>query len=356
MTDQALPPRPAVPPPREVAPLVAHLDGSPVAGIGTIPQVELAANVLNPLRLQVGRFGPPNFLAPFGPLQEFQGCWVGNGFNVIWRPNDPSAPGNANTQEHFLALNLTNEHLAFTAVSSAVPNRGGDEPDISIAALQYLQQISDANFPPPVGGGAMHFEPGLWLVVPGTPDTNGTQTVNRLGAIPHGTTVLAVGTASTIPGAPTIAPVSVTPFEIGSPGAQVPFAEQTLTNVEPNSRTTPLPAGITQALVNNPNSLLTAAIAQMQAAGLTLTSTTALHVDTINPVSGSQSGGGVEGIPFLNPNNAQVAEMSSIFWLETWTDRSGSTCLTLQYTQTVLLNFKGLSWPHITVGNLAKTF
>jgi hypothetical protein len=28
----------------------------------------------------------------------------------------------------------------------------------------------------------------------------------------------------------------------------------------------------------------------------------------------------------------------------------------LQYTQTVLLNFLGLSWPHVTVANLTKTF
>jgi hypothetical protein len=27
----------------------------------------------------------------------------------------------------------------------------------------------------------------------------------------------------------------------------------------------------------------------------------------------------------------------------------------LQYTQTVLLNFNGLSWPHITVGTLKRT-
>ena len=32
----------------------------------------------------------------------------------------------------------------------------------------------------------------------------------------------------------------------------------------------------------------------------------------------------------------------------------GDDLLQLQYTQTVLLNFKGLSWPHVTVATLHK--
>lgn len=93
----------------------------------------------------------------------------------------------------------------------------------------------------------------------------------------------------------------------------------------------------------------------MQASGLTLTSTTQLQVATHNPLGGPI--GGVSAIPFLNAqSSAQVADTTSTFWLETWTDSQGGTCLTLQYTQTVLLNFNGLSWPHVTVGSLAKVF
>jgi hypothetical protein len=35
-------------------------------------------------------------------------------------------------------------------------------------------------------------------------------------------------------------------------------------------------------------------------------------------------------------------------------DASGKTRQLLQYTQTVLLNFNGLSWPHVSVATLEK--
>jgi len=40
------------------------------------------------------------------------------------------------------------------------------------------------------------------------------------------------------------------------------------------------------------------------------------------------------------------------FWLETIQGESAPS--QLQYSQTVLLNFNGLSWPHITVATLHK--
>ena len=41
-----------------------------------------------------------------------------------------------------------------------------------------------------------------------------------------------------------------------------------------------------------------------------------------------------------------------MFWLETLQGQSAPT--QLQYAQTVLLNFNGLSWPHITSPRCAK--
>jgi hypothetical protein len=35
-------------------------------------------------------------------------------------------------------------------------------------------------------------------------------------------------------------------------------------------------------------------------------------------------------------------------------DPGGKTKKLLQYTQTVLLNFNGLSWPHVSVATLEK--
>ena len=44
--------------------------------------------------------------------------------------------------------------------------------------------------------------------------------------------------------------------------------------------------------------------------------------------------------------------VTATFWLETLQGQSAPT--QLQYTQTVLLNFNGISWPHVTVATLHK--
>ncbi len=55
---------------------------------------------------------------------------------------------------------------------------------------------------------------------------------------------------------------------------------------------------------------------------------------------------------FLGPN-ATVGQFSAIFWIET-VEYDGRQFLQLQYTQTVLLNFADLSWPHVSVATLRK--
>jgi len=50
--------------------------------------------------------------------------------------------------------------------------------------------------------------------------------------------------------------------------------------------------------------------------------------------------------------NAVAASVTAMFWLETFQGQTAPT--QLQYSQTVLLNFNGLSWPHITVATLHK--
>jgi hypothetical protein len=46
--------------------------------------------------------------------------------------------------------------------------------------------------------------------------------------------------------------------------------------------------------------------------------------------------------------------LDATFWIETVQQPDGSTFLQLQYTQTVLLNFLGIDWPHISVATLTK--
>jgi hypothetical protein len=66
------------------------------------------------------------------------------------------------------------------------------------------------------------------------------------------------------------------------------------------------------------------------------------------------TGGGTSNSAFLaggagGPNAVSV-EVSATFWIETV--KGSPNFLQLQYSQSVLLNFNGLSWPHITVATL----
>ena len=109
---------------------------------------------------------------------------------------------------------------------------------------------------------------------------------------------------------------------------------------------------VTQAMVNNPNIVLSQAIA-----GQNIVSTTTLKIST-TPFNPPSTGGGTSNIAFLQGAgggpNAQSAKVDATFWIETVKEANGSTRFQLQYTQTVLLNFNGLSWPHVSVATLRK--
>ena len=291
---------------------------------------------------------PPDFRAAaptltrfqqLGPLGELPGVWKGHGFNLIARPDHQQ--GN----DIFLELNPTDEELTLTTIGGAIPNRGSAQDDIEIFGIHYLQQISDHST-----GGAIHLEPGLWLNIPATTAPAQGPTVARLATIPHGTAVLGQGHSFEVNGPPQIHAANTVPFPVGGPepqpGAPNRFPEYNLS--QPNQfRTTPIPPEVTQDLVTNPNSLLVADIAHQ-----TISQTIVLTVSSVPPQGITGFGPGAEDIPFLGPN-AEVGQFSAIFWIETvqYGDRH---FLQLQYTQTVLLNFLGLSWPHVSVATLKK--
>jgi hypothetical protein len=275
---------------------------------------------------------------PLGPLAALGGNWGGTGFNVIWRPNN--TPG----QDRFLELNLTLDGIDFTAISGPIPNRGLLQPDINMFGLTYMQQISDANL-----DAGLHIEPGIWAVVPKTTDPAEDRTVVRMASIPHGTTILAQGTSTSAAGPPVIPNNNILPFPIGNPAGTILFPEQNLANPTPFRSPAAQIVGITQAMVDNPNSVLQAAIA-----GQTILSTTTLRVST-QPAA-PITGGGTANTAFLAGSahgpNAVSFSAESTFWIEVV--KGTPDFLQLQYTQTVLLNFNTLSWPHITVGTLTK--
>jgi hypothetical protein len=276
--------------------------------------------------------------ANLGPLQDLPGFWEGTGFNLIARPDHAGG----NPAGVFLQLNLLRETIEFTSIGSPVFNRGSVEDDIALYGVTYLHRVTDA-----VTGEALHIEAGLWLKVPpagGQPDTS----IARLATIPHGNAVCTVGQAEEVvlDGVPDIPPANTVPFPIGTapppPGSPNPFAEYNLATAT-CFRTAPVPAEITQPVVDDPNTLLREALD-----GRTLSHVTRL-------ITSTAAAGGIDNIPFIVAN-ADAVSLESVFAIETVVGQAGTEYLQLQYSQTALLNFRGRSWPHVSVGTLIKAF
>jgi hypothetical protein len=292
---------------------------------------------------------------PLGPLAQLAGTWKGTGFNQIWRPfHDTSNPA----QDRFLELNETTETLVFDPIPGEIPNRGLLQPDINLAGIRYLQQIQDTHVKGPNGKPAgIHIEPGIWINVPSTTDPNDPTTVARMANIPHGTSIVVQGASAVLNGPPPqpFQAVDITPFVINNPANRVPFPESNLA-IASAFRTAPTDIpGVTQAMVSNPNIVLAAGLT-----GKTIVSTTVLKISTV-PLDPPTTGGGTSNIAFLQgpvatppTPNAQAAQVDATFWIETVKHPNGHTSLQLQYSQIVLLNFKGLSWPHVSVATLEK--
>jgi hypothetical protein len=359
------------------------------------------------------RFGQVSSLSPrkapipappsLGPLAAFTGSFSGNGFNTIFRPDSAATPTPLPIpvlgSDNILELNLTQETLSFSKALGSVPNRGSfAQADAFLNGIPYLQAISDVTISSSPTG--IHLEPGLWVIVPPTTDPSEGQTLARMASIPHGTTVVAQGTSTTISGKPTIPPVDITPFFIGNPAGKVPFPSQTATNSGtpriPQDLTSFIAAGtITQKMLDDPNSLLRDHIASQN-----IISTTIISISTQQPAP--MFGGGTPNIAFLQGDptlgpNAQTVLMTATFWIETVQIiilvppfKKGGPALTIsggkghpmlpapnflvhppipipkprpirirftqiQYSQTVFLNFAPLTWPHVSVATLVPS-
>jgi hypothetical protein len=342
--------------------------------------------------------------APAGPdlggIAGFTGTFRGNGLNTIFRPQDfavtptPLPKPATGPNDNILEINLTEETLAFSTALGSIPNRGMVQGDAFLNGIPYVQKINDVSVPAsPVG---IHFEPGVWLSVPATTVPEEGTTIVRMASIPHGTTIEAQGTSFTVAGGPHIGPVDITPFPIGNPGHPIKFPSQTATDAGtfrlPQDLTDFIAAGtITQPILDNPNIIL-----KNRADAQNITSTTVIQIST-NPAD-PLFGGGTDNIAFLLGDknatgpNADAIQMSAIFWIETVTEKitvpaytahrpvivhgatsAGNPVVSfavssnkpaaedrtidvsytqIQYTQTVLLNFNHLTWPHVSVATL----
>ncbi|KAF2668738.1 hypothetical protein BT63DRAFT_374243 [Microthyrium microscopicum] len=367
-----------------------------------------AVQAVQPVQAQVTE-------APLGILDHFQGSFAGNGFNTIFRPqsgqtNFPTMPVNLHgfsvPDDNVLELNLTSETLEFSGSLGDVPNRGSaPQTDITLNGVPYLQKISDISNPSTGGidGPAVpiHFEPGLWMHVPGT-TLNPTEgpTLSRMASIPHGTTINAQGVAPTdanaVAGPPDIPAINITPFIINNPTSLINFPSQTASFPDvpriPQDLTQFIAAGtITQEMLDNPNAFL-----RHSNEGKNIVKSVTFTVSTVR---NAQSGGDtIANIDFLEGQtnkgpNADAQQVTAQFWISTlehtlevprWQPGQPDivispgnfpqvkfiikpvTAITepktitvhstqIQYSQMVLLNFVGLSWPHASVATLHQS-
>jgi hypothetical protein len=362
--------------------------------------------------------GPITTALNLGPLASLPGSWRGTGFNVMWRPDNTKSPTFGGVHR-FLELNLTTDSFDFHVIPGVVPNRGaGEQADLSLYGLHYLQRVSDADVPPvTTAGEALHIEPGLFMNVPES-ENHKVPTIVRMGAIPHGVSVLMQGPTPSpvpvdgppkipaifpleqlpeftpekpLPGVPNADPpiegLGIMPANVPAPPAQPPpalkkvsskqhpVAEVVIENDKPGKTNGPFPAEF-QAYIENPNKVLTDAIADHDILGSIAIELNSEEVED-----------SIANIPFLGTpteqnaaepaNNAFVQSARATFWIE-WVrihngGRGGApparedpahqiepyfgepTYLQLQYSQSVILVFNNVLWPHITVGTLTLT-
>lgn len=331
-----------------------------------------------------------------------------NSFNNFPTPVAPESHGFP--PDNVLELNLTRETLSFSKQLGSVPNRGlAEQDDIFLNGVTYLQLVDDIT--DPVKGTAntakaanIHAEPGVWIHVPESKvNPKLGASLCRMGSIPHGTTINAqcLDTPLTTNGPPRIGLKDPQPFLIGSPtGRKFPFdsldvTKQNTARIPQDLSQFTSTGTITEETLRDVNSVLRNAIK-----GQKIINTTTFTVATNPPIT--DLAGGVANIGFLrgdgvvvngintfNSPNADAVQMDAQFWIETvetvvhvpalkagdepakvvpdkgplviiQPPASGQspakdtkiTFTQIQYSQLVLLNFGGLSWPHVSVATL----
>ena len=313
-----------------------------------------------------------------GRLSLLPGTWAneagfeGRGWNMIALPSE-TAPF-----RYRLLMNQYNEALSFITADKGVPNRGlsedgsGVDADQIIVALDYQQkidQISVDDFPPTdaqTRGGTpkpIHHEPGLFLNM--TNRTTDGLDIARLGTIPHGNSVLALGKSEVVEGFD-LAGLRMSGLPIGL-GANL--AAAVAVDVDPGAPSYLDPykhfhnhpfkgvvadPGFPGFEPVDPVRLLRDAAAGL---GASIQRTTVLDLDTTTQTAG------IVNIPFI-VDQADATEMRSIFWIHELddTDDAGEPKLVLQYAQIVMLDFFSrrdggpgrIKWPHVSINTLVK--
>ncbi len=301
-----------------------------------------------------------------GPLAALPGKWVsqGLGWNMIALPFEA-----AGAPPFRLLLNQYDEELEFTLVDKAVPNRGIEgtppaEKDQLVVTLDYQQsirQVAAEDFPVSGKAGgpglAIHHEPGLWLYM--INHVENEVDVGRLSTIPHGNSVLALGTSDLIesPDTTTLIP-DISGLPIGL--ADTDIDDPNNRYLAPYKRFKDAPfMGTVAGVPGFPgfDPVAPAGLLKLALQGVQVRRTTVLAVDTATQT------GGISNIPFV-VQQADARRMVSTFWIHelAGTDAAGKPRFLMQYLQDVALDFfprtdgqPGLiRWPHVSINTLEK--
>jgi hypothetical protein len=309
----------------------------------------------------------PDILNNLGPLAGLVGTWtnffssgpfVSSGWNLISVPAPPPSPFSP-SDGFTLEVIPYQETLSFQAAVINAGNRSSPASQ-TIYGLIYQQNISSLcttdlcnNMGFGLGAG-LHAETGMFLFL------TDTQQIVRLATIPHGNSILAIGTASEVTsgfGNTTATPVVVpsfipfgTPATSSFPTPQVGMKQyNTLQFPDPppphNLATQPAPLKTVIFDQTDPNSFL---------AGSLLLST--VNSATLISLSTQTDTGGVLNTPFLQ-NNVSSVNVSMDLWIENVTTNN-ITGPQLQYTQTINLSFTPIGgttpviFPHVTLNTL----
>ena len=276
-------------------------------------------------------------MSNLGPIESLIGKWVGtgNGWNIIAVPTTPPdvtspvAPGtpeNAILGEGFtLEVQQLNETINISGSKlDEAPNKGGKVGQQNSFGLEYDLTVTE------VGGGKLHFENGMWLNLVDPAGTTNPNPIVRQASVPHGNSVLLMGQSFNDNGAPTISPVDPTPINATTGKKETnqkylapytQFTERFTKIFGPNF---------------NPNQTLIDAIAKQDIA------------NTVTFVLSTANNGGITNIPF--GKNAEATSWETVVWIETL--KNGT--VQMQYTQTIIIEFFSIKWPHIDVNTLIK--
>jgi len=313
-------------------------------------------------RIEVPRQEDPDL----GPLKHLPGVWrsSGRGWNMIALPFADAVP----PLNYRLLLNQYDEDLEFTLVDKAVPNRGINltaQTDQFVVTLDYVQkihQVAAVDFPDSKGlagppGLAIHHEPGLFLHMKN--EVTGDLDVARLATIPHGDSVLALGTSDILAGLQAIPPIIGLPDGVSQNLNANPYLLPYKTfHDSPFMGTVVGVPGFPGFDPTNPTNLLTLANKKPDGSDIDdVKETTVLTFDSTHPT------GGISNIPFVVAQ-ANASTMKSTFWIQEMKakDAYSEPTFRLQYAQIVMLDFfprrdgfpGRIRWPHVSINTLDK--